>query len=271
MKRVLAADWFELRKLKSTILFPVIAVAMGLFLPLMYYGTVIAMRQISDLPGMDPHSLASMKMLMDSFDAKTVFYSCLPLSQGFGMIIVAMIGFRAVRPFGTGMYRNKVITQIPRSAIYASQSLICLLITLICAALFTATSALTTRLTFGPLELTTHAVWVVVLLSLGIYLVYTAIPVFVAFLTRSVPLTIIIAILLPVLAQTTFTLAASALSSVSETVADLLTILPAVQTTDLSKAALPDKLIVIALASDTAISALLTLFGILRFKRMDLK
>ena len=134
--------------------------------------------------------------------------------------MAAMIGFRAVRAFGTGIYRNKIIANVPRSAIYLSQSLICLILSLVSAAISLLVMALTTRLTFGRIELSSHESRVITLLSLGIYLVYTAIPVYAAFLTRSVPLTILIAILTPVLGQMLVSFAAGVTEAFSAAVAN---------------------------------------------------
>ena len=270
MKRVLRADFFELRKSKTVWMLPLIAVLMGFLLPMMYYGIVVLFDKISELPGLESDSMASLKVMMNTLTAKTVFYSCLPFSQGFGFVMAAILGFRAVRPFGTGIYRNKVIAQIPRGSIYLSQLLYCELLAMVSVCIFTVVTALMTRMTFGPLELSGRAIWVLALLSFGIYLVYTAICVFAAFLTRSILPTILIGILTPVLAQTVFSLTATALSGASDVLKNLMSVLPSIQSTYMADPQTPDKILWISIVSDAAITAILTLIGVFRFKRTDL-
>ena len=270
MKRVLSADCFEFRKSKMTYILPSVSVLLGILMPLMYYGIYALFKYLGSLDIMEGQTpFASLNALLETLNAKTVFLSVLPISQGIGLVITAMIGFRAVRPFGTGVYRNKVIAQVPRGAIYLSQSLYCLILTMVSAVLYALTAALSSSLTFGSLDLSGREVLVIALLSIGIYLVYTAIPVFVAFLTRSVPLTLIVSILLPVLSQTVVSLVSTALMSAPKSVLNAIAVLPAFQNAYLMVAEASDTVLLISLASDVAIAALLTVTGILRFRKRD--
>lgn len=271
MKRVLSADFFELRKSKIVYILPLVSVLIGFLLPLTTYGIYTMFKYLGSMEGLeDAASLASAAELLDALTAKAVFLSSLPLSQGIGIVATAMIGFRAVRPFGTGVYRNKVIAQIPRGAIYLSQSFYCLILMMLSACLYTFSAALASRLTFGELGLSGREIAVTALLSFGIYLVYTAIPVFIAFLTRSVPLSILISMLLPVLTQTVVSFAGAALASAPAIVAELAAILPAVQNNYLLSAQASDTVLAISLSADVAITALLTLLGILCFRKTDI-
>ena len=271
MKRVLAADFFELRKSKMVFILPVAAILLGFFTPMMYFGLREMFRYLCSLEMFrDQVSLTSSAAMFEALDAKTVFLSALPLSQGIGLIIAAMIGFRAVRPFSTGIYRNKIIAQIKREEIYLSQSLLCLILSMVSASLFTLTAALTSRMTFGSLCMTGREYLTVALLSFGVYLVYTAIPVFIAFLTRSVPLTLVISMVLPVIMQLVVSLAATALMSAPKIVTDLFAVLPSVQNVYMTAAQASDTTLVISMVSDVAITALLTVIGILRFKKTDM-
>lgn len=271
MKRVLSADFFELRKSKMVFILPVVAVLLGFFMPMLYYGIVVLMRQLGKMESIADSNFTAVTALLDALNARTVFVSGLPLSQGFGLVMIAMIGFRAVRPFGTGIYRNKVIAYVPRGAIYLSQSLISLILSLVSAAIYILVMALASRITFGTLDLSAHEVLVITLLSFGIYLVYTAIPVYAAFLTRSVPLTILIAILTPVLGQMIVSFAAAALMTAPEAVTNWISILPSVQSMYLQSPNIPDRLIWISMISDVVIAATLTVAGVLQFRRADLK
>ena len=250
---------------------PAAAVLLGFFTPMMYFGLREMFRYLSGLEMFqDQASLAQSAAIFETLDAKTVFLTSLPLSQGIGLVIAAMIGFRAARPFGTGIYRNKIIAQIKREEIYLSQSLFCLILSMVSAALFTLTAALTSRMTFGSLGMSGREYLTVALLSFGIYLVYTAIPVFAAFLTRSVPLTLVISMLLPVIMQLVVSLAAAALMSAPKIVTDLFAILPSVQNVYMTSAEASDTTLVISIVSDVVITALLTVIGIIRFKKTDM-
>lgn len=272
MKRIVSADLFALRKSKMIWLLPLGAILLGFLMPMMYYGIKVLFDYLGSIDELkDNPAMASMTGMLGILDTRTVFLASLPLSQGFGLMMTAMIGFRAARPFGTGIYRNEVIARIPRSSIYLSQSLICLLLSLIGAALYTLSAALTSRLTFGTLDLSGKEVLSISVLSFGIYLVYTAIPVFVAFLTRSVPLTLTVSILLPVLAQTAVSLISPAMISAPETLINILSAFPAFQGVFMAGASGSDTVLIIALAADLVWAALLTVFGILRFNKTDVK
>ena len=271
MKRVFKADLFDLRKSRSTYILLLGAVLLGFLLPMMYYGIVVLLKSLSELESIkDNPMMASLYGMIDALDGRTAFFSSLPLSQGFGLMLTPMIGDRAVRPFGTGVYRNKVITRIPRASIYLSQFLICLMLSMVSTALYTVVAAFTSRFAFGELTLTGREILVVALLSIGIYLVYTAIPVFIAFLTRSTPLTLIISPVLPILMQTVISLVSPALINAPEAVLSVLAVVPSFQTIYLASATATNAVLIVSLSADVVIAVLLTVFGILRFKRADM-
>ena len=266
MKRVFKADLFDLRKSKSTYILLLGAVLLGFLLPMMYYGIVVLLKSLSELESIkDNPMMASLYGMIDALDGRTAFFSSLPLSQGFGLMLTPMIGDRAVRPFGTGVYRNKVITRIPRASIYLSHFSICLMLSM-----YTVVAAFTSRFAFGELTLTGREILVVALLSIGIYLVYTAIPVFIAFLTRSTPLTLIISPVLPILMQTVISLVSPALINAPEAVLSVLAVVPSFQTIYLASATATNAVLIVSLSADVVIAVLLTVFGILRFKRADM-
>ena len=272
MSKVLRADFFELRKSKIIYLLPVGAVLLGMLMPLMYYGIKVLFAYIGNLEMLkDDPTMQSLIGALGILDAKSVFISALPLSQGFGLVLIAIIGFRAARPFTTGIYRNKVIAAIPRSAIYLSEFLICLLLSVVGAALYTVSAALTSRLTFGTLNLTENEILTIALITFGIYLVYTAIPVFTAFLTRSTPLTIVVAILLPILMSVAVSIAGTVMLSAPDSVLYyILSAFPSFQSVLMSGGASGTAL-AIALTADVVWTVLLTVFGILNFRKTDMK
>ena len=276
MKNVLRADFFELRKSKMVFLLPIFAVLLGFLMPLMYYGIKALFEYIAGMEAVkDNPSIQSMVGALGILDARTVFASTLPLSQGFGLMLTAMIGFRAARPFGTGVYRNKVIVGTRRSAIYLSQSLICLLLSIAGAAIYTLSAALMSRLTFGPLDLSGREILCIAALTFGVYLVYTAIPVFTAFFSRSVPLTLIVSMVLPILTQTVISLVTPVISftqkSVPEAFLYIMSAFPSFQGVIMTSSGIPTAVLLIALIADIVWAALLTLFGVLRFRKADIK
>lgn len=271
MKRVLKADLFELSRSKTVFILPGTAVLLGFLIPLMYYGITVMFDYLESFPGMDMESFKSASALMKMFNAKTVFLSVLPLSQGFGLVLTAMLGFRAVRPFGTGVYRNKIIAQVPRGSVYLSQSVCCFILAAVSASIYTLAAALASRLTFGEIGLTGREILFIALLSFGIYLVYTAISVFTAFATRNVAVTLIITILLPVLGQTLISILSPTIASMPDSVVKALSVLPSVQSLYMMSPQVPDSVLTISVIADVLETALLTVWGILRFRKTDLK
>ena len=272
MKNILRADFFELRKSKIFYILLGVSVLLGLLMPLMYYSIEAMFDSLSSLEALkDNPSFAASMQMFKAFDGRTVFLSSLPMTQGIGFIIAPMIGFRAVRPFSTGIYRNKVIAQSSRAGIYLSQSLVCLLISWVSAALYAGAAYLGTLMSYGKIELTGRETVGIVVFSLGVYLVYTAIPVFIAFLTRSVPLSIVLPLVLPLLVQLFVSLGGTALAGASEGIKTALTAIPGFQSLSLSGPGATDAALIVAGVSDVLITAILTTVGILRFRKADMK
>ena len=271
MRKCLKADFFELFKSKYLLLVLGIAAGLGVFLPAMYLGLIEGVKYLGSLDFMkeDP-TFGALIGTFDVFNGKTVFLTSLPFTQGFGLVLTAMLGFKAVRPFGTGVYRNKVIAGVPRAGIYLSQSVICLIVSMLSMAVYTCTVALAARLMFGDLGLDGRGFAVVFILSFGIYLVYTAIPVFIAFLSRSTPLTLIVSILLPVLAQTLMSIVGAALMSAPKAVVAAIAAVPSIQVLFLQTGQADDAVLIVALVADILWTALFTCIGIARFRKTDM-
>lgn len=272
MKNVLRADFFDLRKSKMVWILPIGAVALGILLPMMYYGIFSLFRYLASLDAAKNNStMVTMNRVLGMLNARTVFFGSLPISEGFGLMLTAMLGFRAARPFATGVYRNKIVAGISRPAIYLSQFLLCLLLAAVSAALYTLATALTSRLTFGALNLSGKEILTVAILSFGIYLVYTAIPVFLAFFTQSTPLALIVSMLLPILMQTVISLLTPVLLNKPDVVMYVLAAFPTFQGAYMSNAGGDTTVMLIAIGADVLWAALLTLFGVLRFTKADMK
>lgn len=272
MKRVLRADLFELSRSKMVYILPLGALLLGLLLPFMYFGIKELFGYLAEMESLkgDP-TFASAGQMLSALNSKTVFRSVLPLSQGLGIMLAPMLGYRAVRPFSTGVYRNKIIANNSRESIYLSQTVVCLLLAMVSAAVYTLTAALATRMTFGPLELSSSEIFSITALSFGVYLVYTALPVFIAFVTRSTPLTIIITMALPILMQTVISLVSPALINASETVIKLLSVLPSFQSMFMTAGEISRSVLAVSVIADVVWAVALTVIGVLLFKKSDLK
>lgn len=272
MKNVFRADFFDLRKSKAVWILPIGAVALGILLPMMYYGIFSLFRYLASLDAAKNNpAMGTMNRVLGMLNARTVFFGSLPISEGFGLMLTAMLGFRAARPFATGIYRNKIVAGIPRTSIYLSKLLLSLLVAMVSATLYTLASALTSRLTFGALDLTGKDILIVAVLSFGIYLVYTAIPVFLAFFTQSTPLSLIVSMLLPILMQTVISLLTPVMLNKPDVVMYVLSAFPTFQGIYLSSAGGDSTVILIAIGADVLWAALLTVLGILRFRKADMK
>ena len=274
MKNLLSADLYALRKSKILLVLFIVAAGTGLLLPTMYYGLLKLLDwtiEVTAEAGLDlEESMEGVGSLMNMLNGKLVFLSVLPLSQGFGIVLSAMLGLQNARPFGTGILRNKIIGGFSRARIYGSQLITSFLLSIPSFLLYTGSAALATRLTFGEIGLTGDEWISLLLLSLGIYIVYTAIPVFAAFFTKSVPLTMLICILLPLFASFVASILQPALMSAPEVVQDLVMILPSYQSVVLTIGAQDWMLFAIALGADAVLAILFTCLGMLRFKKTDL-
>ncbi len=274
MKRLLDADLFALKKSKILLVLFIIAAGTGFLLPAMYYGILKLLDwtvAVTTEAGVDIEgSVEGLGSLMNMLNGKMVFLSVLPLSQGFGIVLPALLGLHNARPFGSGVLRNKIIGGFSRTGIYLSQLAVSFLLSIPAFLIYTGSAALATLATFGEIGLT-GSEWVsLLLLSLGIYTVYTAIPVFAAFLTKSVPLTLLFCIMLPLFASFVATFLQPALMSAPEFVRDLVMILPSYQSIVLTVGAEDWMLFAIALGADVVLALLFTGLGLLRFRRTDL-
>lgn len=99
----------------------------------------------------------------------------------------------------------------------------------------------------------------------------TAIPVFSAFLTRSVPLTLVISMVLPILMQTVIQLVSPMMISAPDAILYILAMFPSFQGIYMTSSDPATAILLIALAADIVWAALLTVIGILRFKKADVK
>ena len=94
--------------------------------------------------------------------------------------------------------------------------------------------------------------------------------VFAAFFTKSVPLTLLFCIMLPLFASFVATFLQPALMSAPEIVRDLVMALPSYQSIVLTVGAEDWMLFAIALGADAVLALLFTGLGLLRFRRTDL-
>ena len=146
-----------------------------------------------------------------------------------------------------------------------------LLISMPSMIIYTCSTALASYLMFGDLGLDSRNIAVIAVLSIGIYLVYTAFPVLIAFLTRSLPLTLIITILFPMVIQGIVSVAGAALINAPDWLINAFAILPSFQILGLQSASATDAMLTVAAVSDVILAALFTVFGILKFCKADLK
>ena len=272
LARVLSADLFETLRSKLVYALLALSAALGFLIPLMYYGLVLMMKAFSNVEILanDPSIAAALSML-DALNAKTVFLAALPVSQGAGVLTAAMIGFRAVRPFGTGIYRNKVIAGIPRRDVYFSQTLYSFMLSALSMLIYTCTAALAARLTFGELGIPAGYFCSILLVSLGVYTFYGCAAVLAAFLTRSVPVTLIVSILVPILGEMVISMISAVLIGAPEWLLALLSVLPPFQSALLAAAEPSGWMLAASLISDCVLSAVIVVLGAGRFRRADMR
>lgn len=274
MKRLLSADLFAMRKSKILYLLPILAVGIGFLLPALYYGLFRFMDwliQVTEELGADIGSeMQGLDSFMSLLNGRMVFLTVLPFAQGFGIVLSALLGLYDARPFGSGIIRNKIIAGFTRGRIYVSQLATSFLISMPSFLLFTGTAALTTKWLFGEIGLTGDEWLSLMLLSLGIYAVYTVIPAFAAFFTKSVPLTLLICILLPFFMSFVTSLLQPAIATGPDFLEKMLLILPSFQSMVLTVGATDGTLFAIALGADAVLTVLFALLGFLKFRKTDL-
>ncbi|MBQ3934357.1 MAG: hypothetical protein II715_00935 [Clostridia bacterium] len=277
MKNLLRADFFAMRKSKSVYILFGAAVLTGFLLPLLFFAILKGFGAILDSGVLEAagdsasQAISAMQSMIVLLNGHYVFLTCIPMTQGFGLILTAMVAAANARPFATGIYRNKIISGCGRPSIYLSRTLISYLVSLPSAFLFLGVTAGACRLMFGSLDLSGEEWTSILLFTFGIYTAYTAICVFTAFLTRSVPVSLMVAILLPILMNLVLSFLAPALSNYADWTRYLLYVLPSMQIMFITGGADYSALLAIVPAADVVIAALLTFFGILRFRSQDLK
>lgn len=135
MLDLLKADLKRVIKDKLTLILGIIAVAFALTTPLIYK-LVFSLINLEDMAGM------GMEMLKMQLTAKSMFFSAFSPGNNFGLILPILVAIILCKDFNQGTVRNKIISGKSRTQIYFSLLITCT----ICTCAFILAQALLTLL-----------------------------------------------------------------------------------------------------------------------------
>ena len=278
MKKLLSADLYALRRGRLFWVLLAGAAVFGFLLPgtyiLMFKMLDVLTKQTGDL--FKSEELASlnkvMNMMKSMMNTDNVMLSAIPFTSGYGLFVTGAAAFYASRQFSTGIIRNKIIAGNGRAAVFFSMFLSSLALALPAVIVNLAATAGASFLMFGEFEkFGAPELARIFAVTIMIYVVYTAIPLCVAFTLKSVPFTIILSIVMPIVLGALLSLAAAAAASLPDFIMYFLCALPSFQTAALSAIGNSNAFFITAVVADAVITAAL-LFGFCKlFKRSDVK
>lgn len=276
MNRLLSADFYNVRKSNVTKLLLIGAFVSGILMPLFFYGILGFLKLVGnnadflDIEEMRP-MLESINGITAYLTAENIFMMVLPISEGFGLIICGAICYYNAQQFSNGIIRNKIIEGQPRSRIYISMLITSVVLATVSALLYLLTAAGMSRLCFGAFEMDASHFFTIILISTMIYMAYASIQTFAAFSTKSVPFSMIICILLPIVTNTVFSIMGTFVATMPEEILPLCAIFPTFQLILIVNKLSTTGVVIVAIISDVILTALIALLGILKFKHTDVK
>lgn len=278
MKKLLSADLYALRRGKLFWVLLAGAAVFGFLLPGTYLFMFKMMDLLTEQTGdlFKTEELASlngvMNMLKNMMNSDAVVLSAIPFSSGYGLFVTGAVAFFTSRQFSAGIIRNKIIAGHGRAAVFFSTFLSSLALSLPAVIVNLAATAGASVLMFGKFQtFGTAELARVFAVTVMIYVVYTAVPLCAAFTFKSVPLTIILSIVMPIALGALLSLASAAAASMPKLIMYFLCVFPSFQTTALSYIGKSNTSFITAVVADAVITAA-ALLGFCRlFKRSDVK
>ena len=276
MTNVLRADLFNLRRGKALYLLLGGAVLAGILLPLIYYGmfeflkflqTNKQMLEIEELQKM----LSTLAGITEYLNADRIFLTVLPMAEGYGLIICGAVCFYNVRQFSNGVIRNKLIAGKSRFSIYMSMLITSAIMTLSAAVVNLVVSALFCVVLFGKFVMPFGDLVVIFVITLLVYAAYSAIVTLIAFSSKSVPASLVISIVLPIVTNTILSLFGTLASTLPDFLIPVFAILPSMQSILVMSGIVGARIIVVSVIADTVWIVILSLIGIMKFKKADIK
>ena len=276
MKRLLSADLYQVLRGKSLYFLLAGAVLGGVLLPLFFYGTVEFLKFVVDnasdlgIPEMDS-LVNSLSILNTTMTGDNLFLMLLPMSEGYGLVITAILCHFHAKQFSNGIIRNKIVIGCPRGKIYLSMLICALLLAVLPALVYALCCALTSSLCFGALTFSAGELVRIVTVSTMAYVAYAGILALVAFATKNTVAAIITGAALPLVMNLVFSVVGTFASGLPESVQPVLAIFPSFQSLLVGAMAQSDAFFTVALVADVMWLVLTTIPGILLFKKADVK
>lgn len=266
MSDLLKADFYRAIRDIILIIALILLVVFALSTPLLYtFIDLIAADEMSELEQMGFSFVAN---------GKTIFLSSLSLTNNFGIILPVFIAIIVCRDFSSSTVRNKIIAGHKRVPIYASHLVTAVSLGVILFVIYALLNLAFGSLihgygvTFNSEEL----IFIFKALLIGILIFTTAISlaVFLAVLTRSIGLTIVLQIVVTIVASMPNIIIAM-LPDASESLKNIFMIFPSYQNSLAMQGAIDGKLLAFTAISSAVYIALITLAGMMIFKKADQK
>ena len=275
MTNVLKADLFNLRRGKALYLLLGGAILSGILMPLLYYGmfeflkflqtneSLLEMEKIQKM-------LTSLEGITSYVNADRIFLMILPMAEGFGLIICGAVCFYNARQFANGVIRNKLVAGKSRFSVYMSMLITSVIMTVAAAVIHLLSAALFSVIFFGKFTTPAGDLIMIIVITILVYTVYSAIATFFAFTTKNVPASLVICIVLPIITNTVFSLLGTIASTLPDFILPLFAVLPTMQSILVLNGVLGTRILVVSILADTAWIVVLSLIGILKFKKTDI-
>ncbi len=276
MTNILKADLFNLRRGKAIYLLLIGAVISGILLPLLYYGMFEFLKLLQNSESLleieeMQKMLSSLSGLTSIINADRIFATVIPIAEGYGLVICGAACFYNARQFSNGVIRNKLIAGKSRSGIYLSMLLTSSIMAVSAALLHLVVAALFSRLLFGAFDMAFGDLVLIIVITLVIYAVYSAIATFVAFTVKNVPASLVICIILPTVVNMILSFLGTLASTLPDFVLSLCAVLPTMQSILVMNGVPGSRILLVSFIADFVWIAVLTVIGILRFKKSDIK
>ena len=137
--------------------------------------------------------------------------------------------------------------------------------------IYLITSAVTTRACFGRFESGIGHIMYILAISVLIYTTYTAIQTFASFTTKSVPISMVICILLPIITNTVFSVLGTLAATLPEEILPCFAIFPTFQSILVVNKIAGLSVLLVSIFVDIIWTVGITLLGIVRFRKTDIK
>ena len=273
MKELISAELYNLRKSKLVIGILIGAVIAGMLMPAFFYIIIKMLDVMTQNPEIVDFEEFQMMIgtVQELMNGTNIFMMLLPMAEGYGLIIVGVLCYYVSSQFSNGIIRNKIIMGFDRSKIYISMAIGGLIISIPATIIYTLVSYGMTSLCFGAIDITTDKLLSILCVVIFAYIAYAGILTFTSYMTKKTAVALMTGILIPIIMNAVFSLIGIVIKNFPEELQAMFAVLPSCQFVLIGNNIITSAVIIISVIADIAWLALTTLFGILMFKKADIK